>query len=191
MVMYESDNPSNCLEVGSIGPCPTGSECGMTASKTNSGVNVTYTYDQGCRNTLTMDITHGSADSQLGPATQNGCSYSVVRPWAVLPPPSPPPTQYVCSDSVCQQTTGSVDAVGLSKSLCSAVCQGAPNSNGGQQFTDVTVLAALISLFVGLACGGGLAWRRHRQIVLGGTLLYRRPHSGSTTPQANLRDPAE
>ena len=136
-VYYKSDDPSDCLVVGSTGPCPADSNasgCAMTGAKTQNGVSVKYTYEYGCRNTVTVEITHGSENSQLSPATRNECSYSVTHPWTLLGPPPPPPRRY---------STG--------------------------------VVTAAVLLCVGLACAGGLVWRRHRQIVIGGELRYSRP----------------
>ena len=79
VVKYKGDNPADCIEIGSIGPCSQG-ECGMTgAPGAGGGVVVTYTYTYGCKNTFTLTMTSGS-DPAPGQVTSNECSYTAT--WA-------------------------------------------------------------------------------------------------------------
>lgn len=81
VVKYKNDNPADCIEIGSIGPCSQG-ECGMTGSKAaGGGVTVVYTYTYGCKNTFTLTLTPGS-DPAPGQVTSNECSYTAT--WAGL-----------------------------------------------------------------------------------------------------------
>ena len=88
VVKYKDDNPTDCIAIGSIGPCTQG-ECGMTgAPASGGGVVVTYTYTYGCRNTFTLTITPGNA-SAPGQVTDNECTYTAS--WAGLRPKPLPP----------------------------------------------------------------------------------------------------
>lgn len=80
VVKYKANNPADCIEIGSIGPCSQG-VCGMEGAKTANGVTVTYTYTYGCKNTFAMSLTAGS-DPAPGTVTSNECAYSVA--WAGL-----------------------------------------------------------------------------------------------------------
>lgn len=93
VVKYKADNPADCIEIGSIGPCSQG-DCGMTGRKTPSGVDVTYTYTYGCKNTFALSITNGH-DPAPGQVTSNECSYAAS--WAApLGPPPPPAIPFRC-----------------------------------------------------------------------------------------------
>lgn len=78
VVKYKANNPADCIEIGSIGPCTQG-ECGMTGAAAGSGVTVTYTYTYGCKNTFAMTLTEGS-DPAPGQVSSNECAYTVS--WA-------------------------------------------------------------------------------------------------------------
>eukprot|EP01052_Picozoa_sp_SAG31_P002825 SAG31_NODE_102_length_25175_cov_10.778553_17_plen_208_part_00 len=80
VVKYKANNPADCIEIGSIGPCSQG-ECGMAGAKTANGITVTYTYTYGCKNTFAISLTAGS-DPAPGPVTSDECAYSVA--WAGL-----------------------------------------------------------------------------------------------------------
>lgn len=80
-MQYKGDNPADCIEIGSIGPCSQGT-CGMTGmSELNGDVVVVYTYTYGCKNTMTLTLTKGQ-DPAPGQVTSNECSYTAS--WAVL-----------------------------------------------------------------------------------------------------------
>ena len=82
VVKYKANNPADCIEIGSVGPCPQGQGlCGMAGAKTSAGVTVTYTYTNGCKNTFTLSLTPGS-DAEPGVVTSNECAYTVT--WAGL-----------------------------------------------------------------------------------------------------------
>ena len=93
VVKYKDDNPTDCIAIGSIGPCTQG-ECGMTgAPASGGGVVVTYTYTYGRKNTFTLTITPGNA-SAPGQVTSNECTYTAswagLRPKPLPPKPVPP-----------------------------------------------------------------------------------------------------
>ena len=121
VVKYLVDDPSSCLQIGSIGPCSAGA-CGMTANKRkamswnapapSSGLDVTFTYgqrksrnafpyaqagrNQWCENSLTVHLIPGSATSTRGAVTaiDDPCTYETVWELSTLapdPPPPPPP----------------------------------------------------------------------------------------------------
>jgi hypothetical protein len=76
---YKGDNPADCIEIGSVGPCSQG-ECGMEATAGKSGaVKVVYTYTYGCKNTFTLSMSPGVAPAP-GQVTSNECSYTAS--WA-------------------------------------------------------------------------------------------------------------
>ena len=80
VVKYKANNPADCIEIGSVGPCSQGA-CGMAGAKTSAGVTVTYTYTYGCKNTFALSLTSGS-DAAPGAVTSNECAYTVA--WAGL-----------------------------------------------------------------------------------------------------------
>jgi hypothetical protein len=79
VVKYKANNPADCIEIGSIGPCTQGA-CGMTGKATASGIDVMYTYTYGCKNTFVMALTHGHG--QPGQVSSNEYAYTVS--WAAL-----------------------------------------------------------------------------------------------------------
>lgn len=81
-LQFKNDNPADCIEIGSIGPCSQG-QCGMTgtALPNGDGVEIVYTYTYGCKNTFTLTMTEGSATAP-GQVTSNECSYTAK--WAGL-----------------------------------------------------------------------------------------------------------
>ena len=116
VVKYKADNPADCIEIGSIGPCSQG-ECGMTGEKNADGVTVKYTYTYGCKNTFTLTMTEGSATAP-GQVTSNECSYSAS--WRGLGPPPPPATPFRCIDNKCQPSTPGLP--GLDNRTCAQTC---------------------------------------------------------------------
>jgi hypothetical protein len=101
VVKYKGDNPADCIEIGSIGPCSQG-ECGMTgAPGAGGGVVVTYTYTYGCKNTFTLTMTPGNAPAP-GQVTSNECSYTAS--WAGLRSKPLPPNPPLCMSKFCERT---------------------------------------------------------------------------------------
>ena len=117
VVKYKGDNPADCIEIGSIGPCSQG-ECGMAGVRTaGGGVEVTYTYTYGCKNTFTLTMTPGSAGAP-GQVISNECSYTAT--WAGLGPPPPPATPFRCIDNKCQPSAPGLP--GLDNQTCTQTC---------------------------------------------------------------------
>ena len=80
VVKYMANNPHDCIQIGSVGPCSQGA-WGMAGAKTATGVTVTYMYTYGCRNTFALSLTPGS-DAAPGVVSSNECAYNAA--WAVL-----------------------------------------------------------------------------------------------------------
>ena len=116
VVKYKEDNPADCIEIGSVGPCSQGA-CGMTGEKSADGVIVKYTYTYGCKNTFTLFMTKGSATAP-GQVTSNECSYTAS--WRGLGPPPPPAIPFRCIDNKCQPSTPGLP--GLDNRTCAQTC---------------------------------------------------------------------
>ena len=113
VVKYKTDNPADCIEIGSIGPCSQG-ECGMTGTAQPNGVQITYTYTYGCQNTFTLDITSGT-DSEPGQINSDECSYS--GQWEAKDFSF---DNYRCEHDRCVKSGRHLQ--GLAKEECEAVC---------------------------------------------------------------------
>ncbi len=113
VVKYKADNPADCIEIGSIGPCSQG-ECGMTGTAQPNGVQITYTYTYGCQNTFTLDITSGT-DSEPGQINSDECSYS--GQWEAKDFSF---DNYRCEHDRCVKSGRHLQ--GLAKEECEAVC---------------------------------------------------------------------
>ena len=83
VVKYKAQDPSDCTQIGSFGPCTgVNAKCGMTGVKTATGVNVTYAYEYGVTFTFTLLLTSGSAATPGAVVTSNEMDY--WAPWAGL-----------------------------------------------------------------------------------------------------------
>ena len=100
VVKYKMEDPTDCLEIGSNGPCKTPGvdgepACGMTGMKTAAGVDLTWAYKGGaeyCLDHFMLSLTTGDGSQPLGPVSSShqpgdradqNCSYSAA--WAALP----------------------------------------------------------------------------------------------------------
>ena len=85
VVKYKVNQPSDCIEVGSIGPCAgmTPGQCGMTGTADGAGgVTVTYRYTYGCKNTFVMSMTHEWDSAPSAVSGGEFCKYKTS--WAGL-----------------------------------------------------------------------------------------------------------
>ena len=103
VVKYDPENPTDCIEIGSLENCTADSsgECGLQGVATGDGnsVTLTYTYQYGCINTFTMFLKPGDSASPDA-ITNYECAYNST--WAALPePPAPPTALFVCGG--CEQ----------------------------------------------------------------------------------------
>eukprot|EP01048_Picozoa_sp_COSAG05_P019702 COSAG05_NODE_3159_length_2278_cov_8.291877_1_plen_263_part_00 len=115
IVKFKTDNPADCIEIGSTGPC-SNPMCGMTGVKTASGVDVKYTYTYGCKNTFTLSLVPGNS-TVPGTVTSNECSYSATWNTSAM---GPPPPQQRCVNNTCVATPAGT--AGMDNQTCASVC---------------------------------------------------------------------
>ena len=117
-VKFKADNPADCIEVGSIGPCSQG-QCGMTGKKTASGVDVVYSYTYGCKNTFNLSLVPGNSKVP-GAVTSNECTYSATWDTSGMGPVPPPPPQQRCVNNTCVATPAGT--AGMDNKTCASIC---------------------------------------------------------------------
>lgn len=79
---YKADNPADCIQIGSIGPCTSGGDCSMKGKKVGTDLQVSFTYTYGCTNTFILTLKPGNAGNKPSQVTSSECSYSVT--WDML-----------------------------------------------------------------------------------------------------------
>ena len=93
-VKFKVDTPSNCQEIGSIGPCDkhncffAGKATKDSTGKPDGGVDITYSFDYGCNDLFSLALTPG-AESEPGVVTSDRCGFTGT--WAALPWPADSP----------------------------------------------------------------------------------------------------
>jgi hypothetical protein len=114
VVKYKGDNPADCIEIGSVGPCSQG-ECGVTGTaQPHGGLELVYTYTYGCKNTFSLMMTPGT-DSEPGQILSDECSYSGA--WAGL---ADGMDQYRCEHDRCVKSGRHLP--GVEKAACETIC---------------------------------------------------------------------
>jgi len=114
VVRYKGDNPADCIEIGSVGPCSQG-ECGVTGTaQPHGGLELVYTYTYGCKNTFSLMMTPGT-DSEPGQIVSDECSYSGA--WAGL---ADGMDQYRCEHDRCVKSGRHLP--GVEKAACETIC---------------------------------------------------------------------
>jgi hypothetical protein len=151
-LQYKGDNPADCIEIGSIGPCSQG-ECGMTGKPAGDGVTVVYTYTYGCKNTFTLTMSAGSALAP-GQVTSNECSYTAT--WAGLDAAGALAFRDATARRlVCGRHSGACSP--LCPLLCFSPCAlcGAPSVGGGGGRWIITIpTIVIVAVALGALAGG-------------------------------------
>eukprot|EP01051_Picozoa_sp_SAG22_P000466 SAG22_NODE_13_length_33548_cov_57.167773_18_plen_2478_part_00 len=142
VVKYKANNPADCIEIGSVGPCSQGA-CGMAGASTSAGVTVTYTYTYGCKNTFSLTL----SDTVVSPVgvVSNECTYTYAASFAGLVEESQNSTRLCANDD----STTSQDGY----STCSSWYDTHPTDCG--HFDDDDFTAARQCCVCGGGDGGG------------------------------------
>ena len=109
---FKPDEPDDCVQVGSVGPCFDDGPCGMFgtfdlgAGPEDEKLMLEYRYPFGCNNTFAVELTKGEEPRPTSAvqATEAGCDYHLKWPSLPLqsapelPEPYPVPTVKVAED---------------------------------------------------------------------------------------------
>eukprot|EP01047_Picozoa_sp_COSAG01_P040980 COSAG01_NODE_3484_length_6019_cov_13.268750_2_plen_378_part_00 len=120
---YRADDPSDCMIVGSTGPCK-GETCGVTGKKTPTGVDVHFFYQYGAIYDFLIHLEHGASSSGgpgpgPGPVAQaEEHSLSYESTWVGAPITDA--AHYRCVRDACVETPA--DLPGLDATTCQETC---------------------------------------------------------------------